>query len=98
MHMAERKDETKGKWRRAGPMSIPHKHSAKKRKRSTTKREVFKKCHKKRDKRDKRKRKKEGKKERGKAKKRRGKRKRKSAAPGLPAWSPTAVLPRLEPA
>ena len=23
---------------------------------------------------------------------------RKSAAPGLPAWSPTAVLPRLEPA
>ena len=25
-------------------------------------------------------------------------RERKSAAPGLPAWSPTAVLPRLEPA
>ena len=24
--------------------------------------------------------------------------KAKSAAPGLPAWSPTAVLPRLEPA
>ena len=27
-----------------------------------------------------------------------GKEKTKSAAPGLPAWSPTAVLPRLEPA
>ena len=26
------------------------------------------------------------------------KRQMKSAAPGLPAWSPTAVLPRLEPA
>ena len=26
-----------------------------------------------------------------------GKEKTKSAAPGLPAWSPTALLPRLEP-
>ena len=70
MHMAERKDETKGKWRRAGPMneypaqalslnSVSQVPSVctRKRKRSTTKREVFKKCHEKRDKRDKRKRK-----------------------------------------
>ena len=33
-----------------------------------------------------------------KEKKRRMMQNGKSAAPGLPAWSPTAVLPRLEPA